>query len=296
MLGALDNVTLHTQYRVHKMRQGFVKIAEYEQLTANPKLGELEAFSKTFYEKNREILRPYAMKWASDPLHQWSRIWEYPFATDAIKSYLSKPLDRKLRILDAGSGITFFPYFLKSRFPTLDIVCLDYDPLLQGLYEAVNRNTGVSVEFNLRSMDSSGFDSEAFDLIYCISVLEHTRNYPDIIREFKRVLRPHGELIVTFDISLDKRADIPLGDAQKLLKSLQGEFEHTDQPAIAAFEHSPLPVNEIVTTGYVKRVYPERLPWRYPRLSGVLAALRKKVLPIPVMKKLTFACFIFNKI
>lgn len=277
------------------MQQGPVKITNYEQLSANHDLMDLEAFSKSFLDRNSHILKPYARKWASDPLHQWSRIWEYPFATGAIRNSLSRSRDRKLRVLDAGSGLTFFPYFLKSRFPTLDVVCLDYDPLLQDLYAAVNGNTGIPVDFHLRSMDSTGFDGEAFDLIYCISVLEHTRNYSDLIREFKRLLKPGGQLVVTFDISLDNRADIPLHEARKLLAGIQAEFEPTDMPAIVEFTRAAPPLNEIVTTGYVKRVYPDRLPWKYPRLSGVLAALRKKTFPIPAMKKLTFGCFVFSR-
>ena len=277
------------------MKQGLVKITDYEKLSANQELMELEVFSKIFLSQNIDILKPYARRWASDPLHQWSRIWEYPFATDAIKNYLARSHDRKLRVLDAGSGITFFPYFIKSQFSTLDIVCLDYDPMLPDLYAAVNSNTRLPVDFHLRSMVSTGFDSEAFDLIYCISVLEHTRNYPDIIREFKRLLRPCGQLVVTFDISLDNRADIPLHEARKLLASIQAEFAPTDLPALVEFQHAALPLNEIVTTGYVKHIYPDRLPWKYPRLSGALAALKKKTFPIPEMKKLTFACFIFSR-
>ncbi len=277
------------------MQQGPVKITNYERLLANHDLMDLEVFSKSFLDRNSHILKPYARKWASDPLHQWSRIWEYPFATGAIKNYLSRSHDRKVRVLDAGSGLTFFPYFLKDRFSTLDVVCLDYDPLLQDLYAAVNSNTGVPVDFYLRSMDSTGFDSGVFDLIYCISVLEHTRNYPDIIQEFKRLLRPGGQLVVTFDISLDDRADIPLHEARKLLASIQAEFTPTDMPAIVEFTRAAFPLNEVVTTGYVKRICPDRLPWKYPRLSGVLAALRKKTFPIPAMKKLAFGCFVFSQ-
>lgn len=277
------------------MKQGIVKIKDYERLPGNPGLKDLEMFSREFLGKNSDILKPYAKKWASDPLHQWSRIWEYPFVTDAITKYLSQNNARELHVLDAGSGITFFPYFLKDRFSTLDVICLDYDPLLQNLYAAVNDNTGVQVDFCMRNMDSTGFDAEAFDLIYCISVLEHTRNYPDIIREFKRMLKPRGQLVVTFDISLDGRADIPISEARKLLASIQAEFAFTDQQALIEFERDTSHFSGIVTTGYVKHAYPDRLPWRYPRLSGVLAALRKRTIPMPVMKKLTFSCFVFDK-
>ena len=45
--------------------------------------------------------------------------------------------------------------------------------------------------------------NESLDVICCISVLEHTDNYGEIVREFARVLKRGGLLVLTFDLSLD---------------------------------------------------------------------------------------------
>jgi hypothetical protein len=44
--------------------------------------------------------------WARDPLHQLSRQFEYPYAFERL---LETSKTGK-KVLDAGSGITFFPY------------------------------------------------------------------------------------------------------------------------------------------------------------------------------------------
>ena len=65
-----------------------------------------------------------------------------------------------------------------------------------------------TVEFvgaDLRKLPQPG---NHFDIIYCLSVLEHTRGYPEILLELRRVLRPGGTLVVTFDLSLDGDSDI----------------------------------------------------------------------------------------
>jgi hypothetical protein len=75
---------------------------------------QMEDYSDTFLEKNAFFLNKYKKKWIFDPFHQWSRQWEYPYVFLKIKNYSTRSKS-KLNILDAGSGITFFPYYINSK-------------------------------------------------------------------------------------------------------------------------------------------------------------------------------------
>jgi len=47
--------------------------------------------------------------------------------------------------------------------------------------------------------ESLPFDNESFDVVTCLSVIEHGVNIDEFSKEAWRVLRPNGTLIVTFD-------------------------------------------------------------------------------------------------
>jgi len=104
--------------------------------------------------------------------------------------------DHKIRILDAGSGCTFFPYYLSYKHPNCVVHCCDYDSSLASIFGEINKRQNAKVEFNMSDLANMGYEDNFFDIIYCISVLEHTRNYEDIIKQFRRVLKLNGRLVV----------------------------------------------------------------------------------------------------
>jgi SAM-dependent methyltransferase len=65
-----------------------------------------------------------------------------------------------------------------------------------------NRRPGVT----LRSVDLTQvpFPDGSFDLVTCVSVLEHIPNYRGALAEMVRVLAPGGKLLLTTDISPEK--------------------------------------------------------------------------------------------
>jgi ubiquinone/menaquinone biosynthesis C-methylase UbiE len=277
------------------MKQGLIPRDLYSEIDSTAIYREMERYSNRFLGQTRSLLRPYARKWGGDPLHAWSRRWEYPFAFEAIKECADAGRGGMIRVLDAGAGITFFPYYLAECLGNVDVICVDYDELLPGLYSRINSTLGSEIRFQLNSIDRIDTADQSFDVVYCISVLEHTRNYSAIIREFKRLLRPGGVMIVSFDVSMNDRADIPVAEAKALLSTLRECFNAVDPEAVEAFQKfEPSISDAIVTTKYINKVHPERLPWVAPRLSGMLGAMRRGVFPWPVMKNIATACFLFT--
>lgn len=157
----------------------------------------------------------------------WSRRWEYPWAI------LTAELGQEpLSILDVGGGGSPFAPCLAKNGHT----CCVIDPLLiTCLNFSFNKTKGIyrnmrSLFFNLilkitrvkrlwgcqssairtpvnyypYSATNIGFPDSSFDRVFCLSVMEHIpiETWGDCMREFERVLRPGGRLIVTLDMSV----------------------------------------------------------------------------------------------
>jgi SAM-dependent methyltransferase len=199
------------------------------------------------------------------------------------------------RILDAGSGITFFPYFLQESMDRASVTCCDTDATLSQIFASVNVRTQSNIDFLCRDIGNTGIEGNSLDAIYCISVLEHTKNYDQIIRELIRLLKDDGIIIVTFDISLDGCSDIPLSELRKLVTSLQNLLAPTDQDSVnCLLDERNLFAGDIVTTAFVSDWNKSLLPWKYPLLSAVLASIKKRRLPRSAVKSLTFTCHAFG--
>jgi 2-polyprenyl-3-methyl-5-hydroxy-6-metoxy-1,4-benzoquinol methylase len=247
--------------------EGVPTTQQYESLLASEEFKIIEKFSNSFLDANAAYLSDYAKKWVKDPLHQWSRQWEYLFVFDKciesfrLDSNSCEPKTKTLNILDAGSGITFFPYFLKNQFAFADLYCCDYDSSLEDVYQIINGNTKVKVNFTLSDLRKLSFPDGFFDAIYCISVLEHTDNYGEIIDEFFRVMKPGSNLILTFDVSLDGEGDISPEGAKKLLTALRAKFSSSSNIDDLDLLLSK-PVN--LTTSYAAKINQHLIPWRRP--------------------------------
>ena len=181
-----------------------------------------------FLKKNHNELTDYKNKWVANPLWQWSRIYEYPFVESKIDHFIKNK--ENLKILDAGSGITFLPYKLSDKQEIKNIVCIDYDESLQKTYESIPSN---KVSFTRGSLDKLDFDENTFDIVYCISVLEHTDNYDKILQEFKRVIKNGGLLIITFDIGISINHKLNIKNSNRLLSLINAILPKEDvQPLI----------------------------------------------------------------
>lgn len=236
---------------------GVPSIENYLRLSDSALYREIAAFSEQFLARNRLHLRAY--RWAPDPMRQWSRRWEYPFCVERLEErFSSSAPNGSPRILDAGSGITFFPYFLASK--GYRVSCCDIDGSLARLFTRVNGEMGVEVPFTACSLTSLAFDSGAFDAVSCLSVLEHCDDRERILGEIARVLRPGGLLVLSFDISLDGRWEIPVPEARALLHAI-GERFSVDGAAEPAALLDRIDSDALLTTRFALRHDPRSLPW-----------------------------------
>jgi SAM-dependent methyltransferase len=159
---------------------------------------DLEHFENLFFSAHKKIDgNNYA--WPMRPLYEWSRRVEYPFVVDALSP------GNNMRVLDAGSGVTFLPFYLKQKLE-LEVECLDNEPsYAQRMKQICDLLSCPSFRFhNADLTDKLPFKDGDFNSVLCISVLEHlaVENRTKAIHELWRLVARGGQLIMTFDVSL----------------------------------------------------------------------------------------------
>jgi SAM-dependent methyltransferase len=277
-----------------RLRSGIPSTEDYESLVEHPFFRDIERFSSVFLSENHDALKDYRRKWVDDPLHQWSRQWEYPFVLGLLIEEAGRRPGRALRVLDAGSGVTFFPHLVASRLGAT-VACVDYDPALTGIFAGLRGEAIQHVTFSVGDLHRLTAPVGSIDAICCISVLEHTRDYQEIIREFRRVLAPAGLLVVTFDISRDGRTDIAPAEAERLLEALAREFDPVD-PGAAGDIAGRMARPDLVTTGSVRKLRPELLPWKATAPSGLRGRVARLFRPGSMpFYDLTFDCQAYRR-
>jgi ubiquinone/menaquinone biosynthesis C-methylase UbiE len=146
-------------------------------------------------------------------LHNGRR-FEYPLALQqigwsnmvyksTINSYVADFKRAGRRALDAGGGLSSFPFLLSKCYDevyNVDNFSKEYIDLL----ETVKSKTGFSNIFLvIRNISSLPYDNDFFDDTFCISVLEHGKNdYGSIIDELLRVTK--NRVIITVDVCNEK--------------------------------------------------------------------------------------------
>lgn len=275
-----------------QLEAGIPHIDDYKSLIQTSFFRDMETYSNAFLQKNFSLQDHY--KWVKDPFHQWSRQWEYPFVFQSVMEHLDSrhSVQPPLRILDAGSGITFFPYYLAHKLRNADITCCDSDGALAPLFDRVTQSerTDGKVKFTKADLMALPFENDSMDVIYCISVLEHTRSYSRILDDFLRILRPEGCLVLTFDIGLDGVSDISPDSAGALLNEINRRFA-----SLHGVRDMEIDAARSLTSSHVTRLDNRLAPWKFPRLSLIKAALRARRLPTSLGKNLAVFCNAYTK-
>lgn len=241
-------------------RNGFARAADLKTVAMREALAEMEAFQMDYMAATRELWTP-SFAFTGDCLYNWSRRWEYPYC------WLNLEAPAGARVLDAGSGITFFPFFLERA--GLKVACADIDPALAGAFDLANRRLGGAVDYHVCGIEALDFPDRSFDAVACVSVLEHAPRRADSVAELARVLKPGGRLAITWDVSLSRDGDVLMEDVADLLARLRSRFE-------PVYPLDPMRPPGLLTTDRVRAAEPWRLSWR-PRGGWLRRAASRAV-------------------
>lgn len=121
-----------------------------------------------------------------------SQIFEHHYAGRKFHDALYRDLIRKhllpgQRLLDAGCGR--YLKFSKELSDTAHVVGID----LESTLETDNQMAPFGVRGDLSHLP---FPAEHFDMVISRSVVEHLEDPPQVFREFCRVLRPGGKVVI----------------------------------------------------------------------------------------------------
>ncbi len=252
------------------LRPGIPTLAEVDQLQKDPLYAAHTAWNQQFLTRHGKALEGYGKLWGQNPFQMWSRRWEYPFESQKVLDFIATQNGQPLKMLDGGSGVTYVPYYLCEKHPELSVICCDTNTSYAPMFAAINQNIAQDkVTFQEAMLQKLPYKDGGLDIVCCISVLEHTDNYGEIIAEFARVLRPGGLLVLTFDLSLDGKFTLTKSTANELLRMVGDRFGVLEELETLIELDKMDNTHTILTTDHVKQTAPELLPWRFPLLKGV---------------------------
>lgn len=161
----------------------------------------------------------------------WSRKYEYAWALQYTAAGQV--------VADMGTGWMYRPFKDALADVCGFVYAVDLDVRL------MEQNPRENMQFIVASFAQpiKYIPAGSLDRIFCISVLEDVGEFIfDAVDEFKRLLHPHGRIVMTFDVQYDMSK--PLGqypgvDLEKLFKALEqsslvvdGEFIPDKQDAV----------------------------------------------------------------
>lgn len=99
-------------------------------------------------------------------------------------------------ILDAGTGSGRFARSL-ARDPENSVVALDYSNEMLEINKKLSEQEGIStIEFVQGDVEHLTFQNNQFDAVVSITVVRHFPQWQNILKEYIRVLKPGGKLVV----------------------------------------------------------------------------------------------------
>ncbi len=103
------------------------------------------------------------------------------------------PTGEKLNILDAGCGEGHLLQMMHARFPAYTYYGADI--MENALVKCRERAPFATCKKT--DLDKLPFHDGFFDVIVCTEVLEHVFEYQQVLKEFSRVLKAGGTMIIT---------------------------------------------------------------------------------------------------
>lgn len=185
---------------------------------------------QSLFLSNKKYFLNAEYKWTHDPLHTWSRVWEYPYVYYHLRAWRrnKRKENKKPCIVDLGSGITFFPFSIADI--GYDVICTGIDPVCKRGIEIASMFSPKSkndIFFRLIEDGDTSLpflDNEA-DVVYCISVLEHIYLFERTVLEVGRILKTGGLFLLTIDISINGNREMGVSVYKKLMEIIEKYFD-----------------------------------------------------------------------
>jgi 2-polyprenyl-3-methyl-5-hydroxy-6-metoxy-1,4-benzoquinol methylase len=204
---------------------GYANKADLENQSYKQLFWKLENEQKHFLDNTVDVLQSSSYPWPVDALHNWSRIWEYPYVYYWLNKLNNENNKSKITIIDYGSGITFFPFLLAKE--GYNIRCLDVDERYIPIFnKCSSKLNNIKNKINLEIIKNKiQLSDNSIDIVYSVSVLEHIDNYEMTLNEISRVLKKNGILILTMDVDHTGSLEIGIEKFNKVRSYLKAHYK-----------------------------------------------------------------------
>jgi 2-polyprenyl-3-methyl-5-hydroxy-6-metoxy-1,4-benzoquinol methylase len=111
-------------------------------------------------------------------------------------------LNRKYKkVLDIGGGFGLFSLNFKLNFPKSEVYILD-EMYIEEISEFLTKNKVLRVKEYIHGdiQETTQFESENFDVIFALDVLEHIHDSSSALDEIFRILKTNGILFISVPI------------------------------------------------------------------------------------------------
>ena len=227
------------------------------------------------HERDLEAVREY---W-NNHIHDWKVARSEPGTAEFFQEieayrfekleYLDKVVDfggyAGKSVLDVGCGVG--NDLSRFRRGGAIVTGIDLAPHSIELAEANFRQRGLEGTFEVMNGEDLTFPDNAFDVVYCHTVLHFTPTPARMVREIHRVLKPGGEAIL---MTVNRRSWL---NAMKSIAKV--EVDHLDSPIFYHF--SIAEYRDLLSPFVDARIQPERFPVRTKVHEGLKARLYNTV-------------------
>ena len=168
---------------------------------------------------------------------------------------------RGQRVLDVGCGVgNDLARFARGG---AEVVGIDLAETSIDLARRNFRQRGLAGDFQVMNGEQMDLPDDAFDLVYCHTVLHFTPRPSRMVREIHRVLRPGGQAIL---MTVNRRSWLNL-----LHKIMKVEIDHLDAPTFHQFSAGEF--RELLSPFESIDIVAERFPVRTKVHGGLKAKL-----------------------
>ena len=171
-----------------------------------------------------------------------SRPYEYAFIVrDMLRAHWFDMVKLEM-VLDLACGANHPGYMAIVNIAEIGtVIALDMDKAL-----LCNGMDNPKVHKIIADATNTGFKDESFDIISCVSAIEHMSNWKDCIGEISRLLKPGGLAFVTVDISTDSKKTLKHNVDDKTPADYANEFKAVGMNILGAY-NDPLPHDAVDT-------------------------------------------------
>ena len=125
------------------------------------------------------------------------KVWENASIMQQLEEL---EIPKKAAIIDVGSGGLYFPPYLVVKGGYKNLTLTDHDPAVTPFIETQEKAYGIVLPFVLMNAENmSELPTGGWDVVMCISAIEHMGNHDAALRELWRLCKPGGYIFITSD-------------------------------------------------------------------------------------------------